>query len=175
MLISEPYRELNRELHSRNPRYGTSGQHWAPIVARIANLHHVETILDYGCGKGTLKEQLAGKTPALVLEYDPAVPGKDTPPLPADFVVCGDVLEHIEPDCLGDVLDDIDRCANRLCMLVIATRPADKHLIDGRNAHLIVEPLEWWKPKLKARWKALLWDSESIAEQFTFIGKPKER
>jgi hypothetical protein len=27
----------------------------------------------------------------------------------------------------------------------VHTAPAVKHLPDGRNAHLIIEPIEWWK------------------------------
>jgi hypothetical protein len=37
-------------------------------------------------------------------------------------------------------------------LFVIATPPAEKILPDGRNAHLIQEPITWWMPKLEARW-----------------------
>jgi hypothetical protein len=35
---------------------------------------------------------------------------------------------------------------------VIATRPAKKHLPDGRNAHLIVQDSDWWLGQLEKRW-----------------------
>ena len=43
-----------------------------------------------------------------IKEYDPAIPGKDSLPEPADIVVCSDVLEHIEPNYLLNVLVDFN-------------------------------------------------------------------
>jgi 2-polyprenyl-3-methyl-5-hydroxy-6-metoxy-1,4-benzoquinol methylase len=69
----------------------------------------------------------------------------DAAPEPHDIVACTDVLEHIEPDCLDDVLKDIRRCTKKVAFLLIATRPAIKVLADGRNAHLIQQPYTWWR------------------------------
>jgi len=121
----------------------------AKYVVELANQTGLSDILDYGCGKGTLNDCMNID----IKEYDPCVEGKDTPPDPAEIVVCTDVLEHIEPDYLEDVLDDLQRLATRHVLLVIATVPAGKTLPDGRNAHLIVEPAEFWLPKLMARWE----------------------
>jgi hypothetical protein len=105
-------------------------------------------VLDYGCGKGTLAASISDYE---VWEYDPAIEGKDEIPPPRDLVVCTDVLEHIEPDCLDAVLDDIKRCTVKLALLTIACRPAKKLLEDGRNAHLIQEGYRWWLPKIWQR------------------------
>jgi hypothetical protein len=64
------------------------------------------------------------------------------------MVTCIDVLEHIEPDCLDNVLDDLERLAEVLVFLTIHTGPAAKVLSDGRNAHLTQQPIEWWLPKI---------------------------
>lgn len=148
MLITDEYIAQNRQLHEANPEYGTSGIKWARLVMDICAEHGLTTVLDYGCGKGTLKRSVYGVE---VREYDPAIPGKDTPPEPADLVVCTDVLEHIEPDCLDGVLDDIKRLTVKSAVLVAATRKAKKTLPDGRNAHLIVQPKEWWEAKVHER------------------------
>jgi 2-polyprenyl-3-methyl-5-hydroxy-6-metoxy-1,4-benzoquinol methylase len=149
MLITEEYRVLNRELHRTNEHYGTSGQKWAELVSKLAKNMKALNILDYGCGRGTLGRAL----PSLpVSNYDPALVGLDGSPEPADLVVCTDVLEHIEPECLDDVLDDLKRCAGRKAFLVVATRPAKKFLADGRNAHLIQMPSSWWLKQLLLRW-----------------------
>ena len=156
MLISPEYRALNAELHARNPTYGTSGGKWAAKVHRLAKQYEAETVLDYGSGKGTLGMALRQNmvVPAYgFVEYDPAVESKDAPPARADFIVCNDVLEHIEPDCLYAVLDDLHNLTRKAILLIVATVPAAKTLADGRNAHLIVEPGEWWFPKLSARWR----------------------
>ena len=82
---------------------------------------------------------------ANIREYDPAVPGKDAEPQPADLVICTDVLEHIEPDCLNDVLDHIRQVSLKYAFVNVSTRPAVKFLQDGRNAHLIIQPADWWR------------------------------
>ena len=85
--------------------------------------------------------------------YDPCIPGLDSIPEPADFVVCTDCLEHIEPDYLDNVLDDLNRVTKKIGFFAIATGPAVKILDDGRNAHLIQEGMDWWKSRLETRFK----------------------
>ncbi len=172
MLISEAYRDLNRELHSHG-KYGLSGYKWAKQVDKLARQCEAKTVLDYGCGQGTLKIGLTEHAPLpySVLEYDPAIAGKEEKPLRSDVVVCGDVLEHIEPDCLYSVLDDLAGIARLAVFLVVATGPAMKTLADGRNAHLIVEPVDWWLPKLMLRWRLSLF--RDLGGEFLMIGAAK--
>lgn len=140
-VISAEYLEQNRMLHQTNPAYGVGGSRRADIVRQLIEKTKPSSVLDYGCGKGTLGASLA----IPIWEYDPAIPGKDQTPRPADLVICTDVLEHIEPDYLDHVLLDISRCTMKMCYAVIHTGPAKKTLPDGRNTHLIQKPLEWWK------------------------------
>jgi|RhiMetStandDraft_4_1073278.scaffolds.fasta_scaffold65604_2 methyltransferase family protein len=146
MKISPEYLAMNRELHARGG-YGVSGSKYVVPVMQIAQLLNTRDILDYGCGQRTLEQALGFP----IRNYDPAIPGLDTPPEPADLVVCTDVLEHIEPDCLNDVLDDLQRLTKQAAFFVIANRAAKKILPDGRNAHLIQEDAEWWRPRLAVR------------------------
>jgi hypothetical protein len=81
--------------------------------------------------------------------YDPAL---DAPPKPAEIVVCTDMLEDSEPEFLDNALADIARCATRAVFLVVHTQAALKILPDGRNAHLIQQPYEWWPPKFTLHW-----------------------
>jgi len=141
MLISEEYRELNRQLHEQNPGYG-GGYKWAEFIKKFSD----GTILDYGCGKGKLSSLLPDLE---IVEYDPAIKGKDALPEPADTVVCVDVIEHVEPEYLDDVLKHLISLTKKKLLLVIACRPGNKYLPDGRLAHLIVKDEEWWKNKLK--------------------------
>jgi 2-polyprenyl-3-methyl-5-hydroxy-6-metoxy-1,4-benzoquinol methylase len=169
LLISDEYRALNAELHKR-AEFGISGAKWALIVATLANHFGCDSILDYGCGRGTLKRALLARgVTQSIAEYDPAIPEKAELPEPADLVVCGDVLEHIEPDCLDAVLDHLRELTRRVAFLVVATRPAKKILADGRNAHLIVENARWWAPRLMARWH--MWELHSSSPgEFDFTG-----
>ena len=171
MLISDEYRRLNAQLHERGD-YGVSGHKWAALADELARRVNAKTVLDYGCGKGTLGAALRQQEPLpyAILEYDPAVAGKDEKPLRADIVICGDVLEHVEPECLFDVLDDIHNIARAAVLLVVATRPAAKVLADGRNAHLIVEPASWWLPKIMDRWRVVQFSDRG--GEFLCIGQP---
>jgi hypothetical protein len=144
-LISAEYADLNRRLHKDNLAYGVGGGKHADIVLRLAKKIGTTSILDYGCGKGYLAKAI----PFPIWEYDPAVPGKDESPRPADLVVCTDVLEHIEPDKLFLVLDDLRRVTKRIGYFTIHTGPAMKVLADGRNAHLLQHDAKWWKKRLK--------------------------
>ena len=152
MLISDAYREMNRELHEAGG-YGIAGggRDRVPMVNDLAKQIDAKTILDYGCGRNEWLR--TGLNYAYDLRsYDPCVSGLDAAPEPADIVACFDVLGHVEPECVDAVLDDLQRCTGRMIMLIIETGKAKKILSDGRNAHLIQEPVEWWMPKLMKRW-----------------------
>ena len=148
-LISEKYVDLNRKLHESNMAYGTSGSKYAKDVKEILKTLVTEdnpfpSCLDYGCGKGYLQKTLGFP----IFEYDPAIPGKEESPKPADLVVCTDVLEHIEPDKLDFVLGDLKRCVKNTGYFVISTRKAVKTYENGENAHLIVKDKAWWEKRL---------------------------
>ena len=148
VLISPAYLESQRALHADPRGYGGKGSRWAETVAHVAAQHGCGSILDYGCGQGTLKRALSGSV-FTVREYDPAIAGKDGMPAFADLVVCTDVLEHIEPDKLDAVLSHLRGLARKALLLVVSIRPANKVLPDGRNAHLIIESREWWQARVE--------------------------
>jgi hypothetical protein len=151
-LISDDYRKQQEELH-QNPDYGVASTHFAPIVSRICNDYQVQELLDYGAGKGRLAQSIKVDHDMRVQLYDPAVPEWADPPDPCEMVACIDVLEHIEPSLLENVLDDLQRCTQSIGLFTVATEPAMKTLSDGRNAHLIVQPASWWLPKIMERWE----------------------
>lgn len=156
-LISPDYRELNKRLHSQVGSYGATS--WRKHVQTLEALILRERptgVLDYGCGKGILKEALEQSFPWMAIQnYDPATFPED--PQPADLVICTDVLEHIEPKCLQDVLSHLRLLCSRTLFVTISTREAKKSLPDGRNAHLIVQPEAWWKERFSG-WKIESWD-----------------
>ena len=156
MLISDAYRKQQQRLHERDD-YGVASLHYAPLVAAAVERLGVDELLDYGCGKGRLGPALAGllKRPVGVRGYDPAVPERAARPEPAFLVACIDVLEHIEPECLDDVLDDLRRVTRGVGVFTVHCGPAMKTLDDGRNAHLTQRPVEWWRERLASRFEVL--------------------
>ena len=71
------------------------------------------------------------------------------PEIPAELVICTDVLEHIEPELIDNVLKHIESLTLKTAYLIIDTLPAQKNLPDGRNAHLIIENQDWWTNKIQ--------------------------
>lgn len=155
-MLSDVYRAQLVEMHQAGGRpWGQKGFRHADAVLRF--FEGCNTILDYGSGKGTLREKILQRRPGTdVRNYDPGVPGDDVAPGPADLVACTDVLEHIEPDHLAAVLDHIFTLAQRRIYLQIALIPAKQVLPDGRNAHLIIQPAAWWLQQFRRRgWKVV--------------------
>lgn len=147
-LLSPQYRALLQKAHAEMD-WGGSGHKQADAVVAFANEIGAEAILDYGSGQGYLAKACAAMTPPRrVTQYDPGVVGNTGLPKPSHLVVCSDVLEHVEPDKLDSVLEHL-RCLSAMgTYLVIATRPANKNLPDGKNAHLIVKDASWWIEKV---------------------------
>ena len=153
-LISEDYRRMQEELH-RNPNYGVASVEYAPLVAQVMEATGFNEILDYGAGKGRLGATLEDmyENPLVIHHYDPAIPQWADAPQPCKLVACIDVLEHIEPDLLDNVLDDLKRVTAGVGVFTVHTGPAVKVLQDGRNAHLIQKPPSWWLPKFMERFE----------------------
>jgi hypothetical protein len=145
--ITPDYLLQNIELHETEETYGTSGWQYADAVVRLVPQFGSD-ILDYGAGKRTLGLALARDHAIQIKEYDPAIAEIAWSPLPASIVVVGDVMEHIEPACLGQVLYHIHSLTTGVAYFVIGTRPAGKKLPDGRNCHLIQKPAWWWANQL---------------------------
>lgn len=147
MLISDEYRKQLENAH-KEAGWGTTGQNYARITLGLST--GCSSILDYGCGKESLKQAINKLDPRVpVFGYDPAIPKVSKKPGRHDFVVSTDVFEHIEPEYLDSVLVDIRSIMKKKGLFVISTVKAIKILEDGRNAHLIIEPLSWWAKRLE--------------------------
>lgn len=151
MRISAAYLAEQKRLHEL-PGYGVTSRSYAPLVLEMVNDTKAKSISDYGAGKCNLRHALEalGKTDFEYFPYDPAFP-EYGPPRPADFVCCIDVLEHVEPEFLDAVLDDLKAIILKFGLITIHTGQATKRLSDGRNAHLIQKPMSWWLPRICER------------------------
>jgi hypothetical protein len=149
-MMSPAYREQQEHLH-QGESYGVAGQMYGPLVSQIVNKLQITHLLDYGCGrKMSLLKTLKAQGPLKYQGYDPGAGLEElaTAPIPAQMVCCIDVLEHIEPQYLDNVLNHLRDLTEVVTFLTIHTGPAMKVLPDGRNAHLTQEPMSWWLPKL---------------------------
>ena len=159
VLISEEYKALLTEKHTHKP-WGGAGKSWVPMIAPLLNaLPDNPTILDFGCGRGTFKPAMLEFRPdAVITEYDPGVPGKDTLDMtPVDYVVCTDVMEHVEEDKVVDTLRTLNFLAIHGVFFNIDTAPSKSFLPDGRNTHITIYPTDWWKEQLNEHIPEMKW------------------
>lgn len=173
-LISDSYRAQQEHLHATTD-YGVASIKYAPLVTQIIDRLEISHLLDYGSGaKMNLVKHIKPKQKLTYQAYDPGVADLAGDPVPAQMVACVDVLEHIEPEYLDNVLDHIVSLTEAVAFLTIHTGPAGKVLPDGRNAHINQQPMEWWLPKLTQRFE-LQTIQATHAQAFYVIGFPKAR
>lgn len=175
-MATSEYIAMLKEMHKG--RFGVTGSIHSPRVymaaSQIARKYGECSVLDYGCGPGQLLKGIQDHFQPLpgveYREYDPAIDEKSKMPEPADLVVCTDVLEHIEPQCLQTVLGHIASLTGKLAIINVSTREAYKNLPDGRNAHLIVQPTSWWESWLR-RYFVIL-EGQGSWEDTLFVLQP---
>ena len=156
--FTEGYKKLQQELHGGGD-YGHTGKQYIPTiyhaVAQLAKRLGSVSVLDYGSASGeTMKEVREHLWVPPGVEdrcYDPFVDEFSGEPDPADLVICTDVLEHVEPECTGAVLDHIQSLTKRLVFFSISLVEARKVLSDGRNAHINLPGTEFWLKEIKRR------------------------
>jgi hypothetical protein len=150
MLITPDYVTEQRRLHVMGTgAYGTRGFNWAYTIVGIMSVEGCTSLLDYGCGKGSMARAVRNVHGITMQSYDPGVPEFNKMPKRADLVASVDVLEHIEPECLNEVISHIRSLTRKLLFVAISTRPAKRFLSDGRNSHLIIENGDWWRTRFE--------------------------
>lgn len=146
MRITPEYKTLNQEMHREGKFRGGQTLRHKDAIRDFAKALGAATVLDYGCGPALLSGVMD------VTNYDPCVPKYSSEPDPHDLVVCLDVLEHVEPQCLDAVMGHLRSKATKGAYLCIATRPDSvKTLPDGSNPHRIVKPAGWWEAEVSKR------------------------
>jgi hypothetical protein len=106
------------------------------------------------------------------IAYEPSDDRYSERPRPCEMVACIDVLEHVEPECLESVLDDLQRLTKRVGLFTVHTEPAKKTLLDGRNAHLTQQGMIWWLPKFMARFEVQTVQKQSLGFSIFATVKP---
>lgn len=143
-LVTDYYRSVLEKEHSQG-EWGVASIEYAPRIANIMRRHKLNEILDYGAGAGNLEKNLLILLPNVIVHnYEPGIPKWNNKPNPCKMVACTDVIEHIEPDCLNDVLNDLQRVIEKYAFISISTVPAYRVLNNGWNAHICLkDPKEW--------------------------------
>ena len=164
-MISEQYQKDLQKYRETNENWGSTGARnfGARLLAFLDERIGIYTILDFGCGTGSLRKYIEGNSdhPIGWTEYDPGVVGKESLPEGTfDLIVSIDVLEHIEPDQLTDVLDWMTRHSRAQYHYIACSPDKGPPLPDGSNAHKIVQLPIWWRHQFSDRGTVMFWSHE---------------
>jgi hypothetical protein len=130
-------------------------------LAGIISAGGVQTLLDFGSGKGKLyqsdptSEDVRDKSldvwPGVkVTCYDPGYePFAGAIEGPFDMVISTDVVEHIPADDIPWLLDELFGHARVCVYIVAACYRAKKIMPDGTNAHCTIRPPKWWLEQMR--------------------------
>jgi len=168
-LVSNEYRRVLEAEHAAGP-WGTMSLQLAPRVAELMLAAGAKTVLDYGAGAGNLSVALAEIAPDVtVIPYEPGKPEWAAIPKPAEFVACIDVLEHVEPELVNNVLDDLQRVTLKTGLFNISLRPARRVLNNGWNAHISLLTADDWLTRLRSRFDVLDVQHNPGPEEITVV------
>jgi SAM-dependent methyltransferase len=125
------------------------------------------TVIDFGCGTGRAAQAFADKgfaVAAIDIAENCLDEGVDIPVfvqclwepigLSGDYGFCTDVMEHIPPEKVDDVLENI-ACAVDRCYFQIATFKDGMGRLIGDTLHLTVKPAGWWKDRLESHFDSV--------------------
>jgi SAM-dependent methyltransferase len=145
-------------------------------------------ILDFGCGtgRGALMLAILGGLKVTMIDFvgnclDPELEQALTTqahalsflkadleqpiPVHAEYGFCSDVMEHIPPAKVDQVLTHILQAAQHV-FFSISTVPDSCGALIGEELHLTVQPYGWWMQKLAERDAVIHWSSrgDSVAQ-----------
>lgn len=161
MLVTDHYRSVLEKEHAQG-EWGIMSLHFAARVANMMKLHRSKEVLDYGCGAGNLGKSLKVIMPDVIVHnYEPGIPQYSHPPAPCKIVACIDVLEHVEPECLESVLNDLERVIEGYAVITVSCHLAMRVLNNGWNAHICIKTPQEWLEILRERFDITFYHAAS--------------
>lgn len=183
-VVSDGYTESLQARHLDKAKWGDSVNKYASgdVLGLIITRGYIQTVLDFGSGKGGLKKFLHKTAPGVqVTEYDPGVKGKDRLPEIKklsdrfDLVVTCDVLEHVEPDCIDATLEYLFNATKTVMYNNICCKLTefyfDEGPFKGQDLHLSVHEPIWWKE----RFATVITDPKCSLMEFRHIERRASR
>ena len=153
MITNKNYVEQYKLLNDKNKLYYESNLTIFNMVNEISlfiDYLKPKNILDYRCGNGVLLKLLRHKYPKINIDgYDPAI--KEFSVIPNnhyDMIINTDVLEHIPKSDIADVVNHIKSLSNN-AFFCLHHGKALTILSNGENAHITIEPKEWYHNLMK--------------------------
>lgn len=170
-------------------RATSPGENVASIFCLVANPSESDTVIDFGAGtgRGALKIHRQRLCSVRMLDFaDNCLDAEVRKQLSERFTFevrdltqsillvprvkygfCTDVMEHIEPEKVDAVLDNIF-CAVDNAFFQISTVHDNFGALIGQHLHLTVKPFEWWQEKL-SRYGVISWSDNQDAAALFYV------
>lgn len=166
-------------------RHISPGEEVAQVFVDVVKPDSGAKVCDYGCGTGRGGLAISKLIDCDMVMVDFTWNSRDkeaqhfkfvqadlTMPIPvmARHGYCCDVMEHIAPEDVESVIDNIlSSCKD--CFFQISTIPDVMGAEIGQQLHLTVEPHSWWKEVLSKHGEVLWEEERDIASLFHVRGK----
>lgn len=167
------------------------GEQWAQVFLAQANPKVGENVIDFGCGtgRGALGLAVFGRMKVTMVDFTDNCLDEDIKnmlvtqadvmsfvqadlekPLPvaAKYGFCTDVMEHIPPEKVDVVIDNILKAAQHV-FFAISTVPDHFGQTIGEQLHLTVESYEWWLEKFRKHDAVIHWSSAWDQGAFFYV------
>lgn len=164
--LAEQEREKYQLMWSRDEyRISSPGERMVDYMLEILPVMPNDSIIDYGCGTGravyrfmsygypTVGVDIAKNAIDLTSDYTIDFVNANLWQLPvyltSNWCYCTDVLEHIPPEKIDDVLKGIFKRTRKGGFFTISHQPDKMGELIGETLHLTVKPWRWWMDKIK--------------------------
>lgn len=170
-----------------NPEYRnfSPGELIADKAVEVMGVTKKDSVIDFGCGSGRGGNRISELVGCFVKQVDFADNCRDADAilpfevkdlskpirLHAKFGYCTDVMEHIPPDQVDQVIKNIMDCVWS-CFFQISLIHDDMGVLIGQHLHLTVKPFEWWEATFDRLGYKVLWsENQDISAMFYLTTK----
>jgi hypothetical protein len=156
MLITPEYKQTLLGIHAKFQWGGTAGKYAGDSIISLLRANpEIQTILDYGCGEGSLKKWVEDKgiTDKDWTLYDPGVAEfQQVPERKFDLVITTDVLEHVEETMLDSVISHLRSMTGKFLYNEIACYFCNAKFqsgpYTGQDLHINLKAPDMWAQRL---------------------------
>lgn len=159
----------------KRTRYRAKSPHERCLPHVLTEIAEYDLYANFGCGSGLLDRHLLETTPGILVDHV-SVLWEDVAKhrnlvkfvqaslfdefehFEVPYAVCTDVMEHIPPEKVDAVLENIAARTPECFFQINLNKSGDTDLEKyGGHLHLTVETPEWWQKTLERHFPRLLW------------------